>query len=334
MVDKLYFSSPKYKKLALNSANSYSTSISIQDAFFLLINGVDFKDLDLFCTSIKEETKSPLSLEEIYQTIQNPKLLTDEEKMIYYEIALSTLSFGSHNIKIREDFIINTSSWINHSINVSIAARNLASAVPEADPNIAQVLGLLHDVGRKFKTDMQHTISGYEYLVDNGLDSLARVCLTHSHINAERCANNEPAVNGWSCQDGISIWDPNVDTDDLTKFLQSANYNIYDSIINIADLMATSDSILPVYDRILDIATRRKIDATNRNFFFSELINLLNGFMTSAKYIKSYSPILATSDISNEVMEEKLRKTSSEFSMFYNSITNSSSFNKVFEKVK
>lgn len=40
---------------------------------------------------------------------------------------------------------LNPGPWIGHSLNVGIAARNIAQKVPGLDKNKAYILGMLHD---------------------------------------------------------------------------------------------------------------------------------------------------------------------------------------------
>lgn len=320
MKNKLYFSNEKFKEKAMSSDLVTETNLTPEDAFFLLIEGVELKALDLYCQNIQEKNLPELSIQEIYETLQHPKNLTSEQKESFFDTALKTKKFGNFVVNPMPNIYINTSSWITHSLNVGITASVLATGLQNVEPKKAFVLGILHDIGRKFKTDMQHTIFGYEYLVNKGYTSEAKVCLTHSHIHGERCANNEPAVPGWSCENGVSTWDESVETDDLTKFLKTTTYNSYDSILNIADLMATDSAILPVYDRIQEIKSRRKIDPTNRKFFYAELINLLNEYLHSSIINEPYSPIYATNAQTEESLEKKLIQTSQAFYSYYQTL--------------
>lgn len=320
MKDYFYFNTKEYKDAAMQSKPVTETSLTPADAFFLLIEGVNQCDLDLYCGKIQEQLSPTSSLEDIYKIIQNPTALNEKQKNALFEIALNTNPFGSKRITLPNGNVINTSSWMNHAINVGVAARNLATGLEGVNPDTAFTLGILHDIGRKFKHDMSHTMLGYEYLVSKGYENEARVCITHSHLNAERCANNEQAVPGWSCVNGVSTWDPTVETDDLTDFLRNTEYNIYDTLVNIGDLMATEAGIIPVYDRIADIAKRRQIDPTNRTFFFAELINVLNQYLKDSILDEPFEPAVATDDTTLEEMDQRLKTTSDVFYAHYKSL--------------
>ncbi len=62
-------------------------------------------------------------------------------------------------------------------------------------------------------------------------------------------------------------------------------------LLNIADLMATKETILPIYDHLQDIASRRKIDHTNILFFFTSLINILNAYLNLSSIGEDYEPV-------------------------------------------
>lgn len=48
----------------------------------------------------------------------------------------------------------------------------------------AYILGLLHDIGRKFGVrHMGHVSDGYTYMMSLGYDEAAQICLTHSFNN-------------------------------------------------------------------------------------------------------------------------------------------------------
>ena len=44
---------------------------------------------------------------------------------------------------------MNPGPWVKHSINVGIAARNIAERIPGMDAQKAYIVGLMHDIGRR-----------------------------------------------------------------------------------------------------------------------------------------------------------------------------------------
>lgn len=44
---------------------------------------------------------------------------------------------------------LNPGSWTQHSVNVGIAAKNIAGKVPAMDEEKAYILGLLRDIGHR-----------------------------------------------------------------------------------------------------------------------------------------------------------------------------------------
>ena len=60
-------------------------------------------------------------------------------------------------------------------------AEMIARECEGMDPDKAYILGLLHDIGRRFGVrHLGHVSDGYSYMVELGYDEAARVCLTHS----------------------------------------------------------------------------------------------------------------------------------------------------------
>ena len=52
------------------------------------------------------------------------------------------------------------------------------------DAEKAYVLGLLHDIGRKFGVrHLGHVSDGYRFMMSLGYDEAAKICLTHSFNN-------------------------------------------------------------------------------------------------------------------------------------------------------
>lgn len=81
---------------------------------------------------------------------------------------------------LKEAEKLNPGPWINHSRTVAHCAEKIAS-YSGMDPEKAYVLGLLHDIGRRFgKRHLGHVSDGYSYMMSLGYDEAARICLPHS----------------------------------------------------------------------------------------------------------------------------------------------------------
>ena len=75
----------------------------------------------------------------------------------------------------------NPGPWGNHSRTAAHCAEKIAQACGNLDPDKAYILGLLHDIGRKFGVrHLGHVSDGYSYMMSLGYDEAARICLTHS----------------------------------------------------------------------------------------------------------------------------------------------------------
>ena len=75
----------------------------------------------------------------------------------------------------------NPGPWKRHSEVVAFCAEQIAKQCPDMDGNKAYVLGLLHDIGRKFGVKhFGHIYDGYTYMMELGYDEVARICATHS----------------------------------------------------------------------------------------------------------------------------------------------------------
>ena len=81
---------------------------------------------------------------------------------------------------LKEAEICNPGPWGDHSRNVAMCAEKIAVACG-MDGEKAYILGLLHDIGRKFGTrHLGHVYDGYTYMLGLGYPQVAKICLTHS----------------------------------------------------------------------------------------------------------------------------------------------------------
>lgn len=318
---KLNFENDYYKKEALEHSKEYNyeNNNTVEDAFLLVLKDIKKEDLSNLIILIQKTFIKKYNLKltenEAYEMTQKNGLKI-EYKKILLELAYKCIDNNQHlgNNTIL-DGKINTSSWISHSLFEGRLCKQFA-LMEGLNPKIAQKIGILHDYGRKYTHSFEHVIVGYEKLIDLGWNSEAIACLTHSFINGNRCANNEPAEEGFFIDDkGNPQWEENTAKDDITKFLENYKYNEYDNILTIADLMATDRGIVSPFDRIEDIATRKKPDVKNRAYFIAEFTNKLNEFMRKVYKNKLTNVELtkATKDISLEELMKQFKIVSDKF---------------------
>ena len=317
---ELNFKENKYLELALNIEFNEENIIEPYNAFFLLINNYDYESLNNLCTFISKHYE--ITDEESYKLTQNLDL-DKEKKQTIFNIANTCIN---NKIPLGTKLVCNNkfiaTSWISHCMNVGTVSSNLASLLG-IKQNVALTLGLLQDYGRKINQSFNHVIEGFQSLVDLNLNNEAIVCLTHSFLNGGRCCNNEPAINGFYVdEEGNPNFYEDTKKDDLTIFLENYKYTDYDLILNIADLMATSDEIVSPYERIEDIKTRRTIDPTNRAYFLAELTNTLIDLLKRINCFQEDFPhIKANKDTSIEEIELSFKVISLYFYETYLELT-------------
>ena len=117
----------------------------------------------------------------------------------------------------------NPGPWGDHSRIAAQCARKIAAAAG-MDPEKAYVLGLLHDIGRKFgKGHLTHVYDGWRYLGEQGYPDAARICLTHSF--------STPTLENYIGSRDI----PEAQQRELEEALTSLEYDDYDRLIQLCD---------------------------------------------------------------------------------------------------
>lgn len=321
---KLNFSDERYKKVAMASEGyaKANTGRSVANAFVQLIKGVSSEDLSNLCKKIQRDLKGEgkLTLEACYditqgkiegidEIVQKMKGKTTKEYLL--ELAYECLEKDGGHLgeKTIAEGKINTSAWLSHSLYEARVAQKLAEKMG-VDSEKAGVLAILHDYGRKYIHDFTHVIKGFEALTDLGWTEEARACLTHSFINAGRCANCDQAEDGFYIDEkGQPAWESEVLVDDITEVLATIRYDDYDTILNIADLMATDKCVTTPYDRVYDVATRKEPDPKNRAYFLSEFTNKLLEVMHSGA--PRSNALMSIKDA-----DERLKRVSNKFYKF------------------
>lgn len=139
----------------------------------------------------------------------------------------------------------NPGPWVNHSRVAAHCAEKIAHACGDMDAGKAYVLGLLHDIGRKFGVrHLGHVSDGYIYMMELGYDEAAKICLTHSFHNQ-------------TLEDYIGRFDTSEEELKLIKnTLAEVTMDDYDRLIQLCDSLAGSEGVLFMEDRMEDVRRR------------------------------------------------------------------------------
>ena len=309
---KIYFDVDKDRLLNIKEVN-YDTGRTSYDAFIVLLKGLPYGAMDNLCNELVNHYNYGDG-KYYYDKIQNDTgdeafkrdVMECAYNLIHNGMCLGTEIVNGHNI----------STWLGHCLLegeiCSIFARELS-----LDEDIARKLGILHDIGRKITHSFGHVWEGYKYLMEHGWDEEAICCLSHSFLvnpdisdHAHRCASCEPSIDGFKVSDdGEPYYEDESELDDLGLFLKSYPQNIYDMLLNIGDLMATSSSILSPLDRIDDITTRKVPDERSRRYFLVSLNNFLS-YLLNKLAGNELSYLKLTPDLTDEELMAQLKEKS------------------------
>lgn len=139
----------------------------------------------------------------------------------------------------------NPGPWGNHSRITAHCAECIAKACTGMEPDKAYIMGLLHDIGRKFGVrHMGHVSDGYTYMKALGYDEVAQICLTHSFNNGrmdEYIGKNDTTPEEYAL---------------ITSLLASVAMDDYDRLIQLCDALAGSDAVLDIEERMNDVKKR------------------------------------------------------------------------------
>lgn len=139
----------------------------------------------------------------------------------------------------------NFGPWVNHSRITAKCAEKIAELCEDLDSEKAYILGLLHDIGRKFGVrHLGHVSDGYTYMMSLGYDEVAKICLTHSFNNS-------------TIQEYIGKFDVSDEELELIETaLAKVNMDDYDKLIQLCDALAGSGGVLNIEDRMRDVEQR------------------------------------------------------------------------------
>lgn len=136
-------------------------------------------------------------------------------------------SVGEAERILEEAEKMNPGAWITHNKIAGSCARTIAEQCEDLNPDVAYVLGLLHDIGRREGvSDMMHVLYGYKYMLSKGYDDSARICLTHSFPYKD--------VNAYNGQNDCTI----EQTEFIQSYIEKIEYNDYDYLIQLCDAIS------------------------------------------------------------------------------------------------
>jgi HD superfamily phosphodiesterase len=144
---------------------------------------------------------------------------------------------------------LNPGPWIEHSIYAGKAAQLIAQNCDDIDSDTAFILGLLHDIGRRFGiTGMRHILDGYNFLMEKGFYRVAKICITHSFDFKD-------------IKSGFGKWDcTNNEYEFVKQYLENTQYDDYDRLIQLCDALAFIDGYYLVEKRMVEASLRHGIN--------------------------------------------------------------------------
>ena len=146
---------------------------------------------------------------------------------------------------IRDGLSNNPGPWGKHSLTAAHCAEKIAAACRNMDAEKAYVLGLLHDIGRKFGVrHLGHVSDGYTYMMCLGYDEAAKICLTHSF--------NNHTINEYIGKLDVSDEEMEMIKTELARTV----YDDYDRLIQLCDSLAGAEGVLDIEDRMNDVKKR------------------------------------------------------------------------------
>ncbi len=146
---------------------------------------------------------------------------------------------------IRDGLISNPGPWGKHCLTAAHCAERIAAACGDLDPEKAYILGLLHDIGRKFGVrHLGHVSDGFTYMMSLGYNEAARICLTHSF--------NNRTVDEYIGKFDVSETELALIQNELQKIV----YDDYDRLIQLCDSLAGVEGVMDIEERMSDVRKR------------------------------------------------------------------------------
>lgn len=139
----------------------------------------------------------------------------------------------------------NPGPWGDHSRVAAHCAERIARECGDLDADKAYILGLLHDIGRRFGArHLGHVSDGYRYMMSLGYDEAAKICLTHSF--------HDRTTDGY-----IGNFDTSAEELALIQdSLEAVSQDEYDRLIRLCDALSGSEGVLDIEERMGDVKRR------------------------------------------------------------------------------
>ena len=146
---------------------------------------------------------------------------------------------------VREAEAINPGPWGDHCRVAAHCAERIAARCERMNPDKAYVVGLLHDIGRRFGgRHLGHVADGYSYMMSLGYDEVARICLTHSF--------NNQSMDGYIGKIDTTEEELALIQTELAKITMDD----YDRLIQLCDSLAGAEGVLDMEERMGDVKRR------------------------------------------------------------------------------
>lgn len=171
----------------------------------------------------------------------------------YYEKEVPNIENARLLLKEAENLF--PGQWVQHSLYTAQSAKLIAENYKELNPDVAFVLGLLHDIGRRNGvtnglTTIGHMLSGYSYSKQLGYNLLAKICITHS------CPSN--SIN--DIEEVVNKTCSNEEYKFVYDFFNRVEINDYDRLIQLCDALALPNGFTLIEKRLVDVALRHGVN--------------------------------------------------------------------------
>lgn len=161
-------------------------------------------------------------------------------------MAMSGLTKERARILLTEAERKNPGLWASHSVVAAQCAEKIASKCKELDQETAYIMGILHDIGRRFgSNDLQHIIAGYDYLMELGHPEYAKICLSHSFP----CK----ILQAYAGQNDCS----KAQNEFIQTYLEEQEWDDYDKLIQLCDALALPTGPVIIEKRLVNVVMRK-----------------------------------------------------------------------------